>query len=178
MGQATLHPRLLARQEQLGRALGVDDPTELVAALGAIQTLLQRCGYHLAFARAEREHPLPRRRGSGAESGPQGRPPGSANWASRQLGLGLATLWFEQRGSQPTRRFDAYGSGRPHGPYRDFVAMIWALLPALARQQRKGHVPDVDHFVRLSIDAFRKAQASGAESQRRGLLPESTWNPE
>jgi len=136
MGQATLHPRLLARQEQLGRALGVDDPTELVQR-SALSRLVAALRLSPRVRPAEREHPSHGAR-VGSESGPRGRPPGSANWASRQLGLGLATLWFEQRGSQPTRRFDAYGSGRPHGPYRDFVAMIWRCCPRSHDSNARG----------------------------------------
>ena len=138
-----------------------------------------RDSYHVAFTSEERATHLQRRRRSSCSGrARRGRPPGSANWASRQLGLGLATIWFELSGAAPARRFDGYGDRGEHGPYREFVACIWEALPERARPKRKGHVPAVDHFVRTSIEAFHEAQASADESQRRGLLPEATWNRE
>jgi len=180
--QLIIHPRLRRHRDAIAQHLGLSDPAELDAALDDIATLLHRCGYHLRYSLAERAAHLARKRRSRSTcrstAQRKGRKAGSANWAARQLGLGLATIWFEQCGAAPTRRIDAYGSGKPHGPYRDFVATIWALLPERARPQRKGHVPDVDHFVRVSIEAFNDARASADESQRRGLLPEATWNRE
>lgn len=177
--EPVFHPRLQHHREAIAQHLGVSDSTEIDAALADIATLLYRCGYHVRYSLAERAARIARKRRSrsarGSTAQRRGRKPGSANWAARQLGLGLATIWFEQRRTAPTRRVDAYGTGKPHGPYRDFVATIWTLLPERARPRRKGHVPDVDHFVRMSIDAFHEAQASADESQRRGLLPEATW---
>ena len=173
MADTTLHPRLLARRETLGQLLGLDDPTELAAALDDINTLLHRCGYHIAFAHDERLRHLHRRRGSSAVGGARarrGRPRGSANWASRQLGLGLATIWFELTGKAPTRHFDAIGGTGEHGPYRAFVACVHGMVPRRLRATRKGHVPEVDYLVRLSIDEFKSAQASPHEARRRGLL--------
>ena len=177
MAHTTLHPRLLARRETLGQLLGLDDPTELAAALDDINTLLHRCGYHVAFAHDERLRHLHRRRGSSAVGGARarrGRPRGSANWASRQLGLGLATIWFELTGKAPTRRFDAIGDIGEHGPYRAFVACVLGMLPRRLRATRKGHVPEVDYLVRVSIDEFKSAQASSDEARQRGLLDEKS----
>ena len=178
MADKTVHPRLLARRETLGQLLGLDDPTELAAALDDINTLLHRCGYHIAFAHDERSRHVQRKRGSRAVPPTRARPGrrrGSANWASRQLGLGLATIWFELTGKPPARRFDAIGDLGEHGPYRAFVACVLDTVPRRLRATRKGHVPEVDYLVRASIDEFKEAQASPDEARRRGLLDEGRW---
>lgn len=176
MADSIVHPRLLARRDALGSSLGVDDPTELAAALDDIQTLLYRCGYHVAFAHDQRLQHLCRRRGSRAPVRPhRGRPRSSANWVSRQLGLGLATIWFELTGKAPARRFDGIGDRGEHGPYRAFVACVLDAVPRRLRATRKGHVPEVDYLVRASIDEFKEARSSPDETRQRGLLDESRW---
>ena len=51
---AHVHPRLRWKQQEIGQALGVDDPTELGAALEDIATLLARCLLHLRNQLASR----------------------------------------------------------------------------------------------------------------------------
>ncbi len=174
------HPRLRRRSATLGALLGVDDPTELGAALDDLQTLLYRCGYHLDLARVKRTHTQLARRGAGTvepklAARRRGRPAGSANWAQRQLALGLATIWADHAGRAPTRRRDAYGTGDEHGPFRDFVICVLSALPKCLLATRKGHVPKVDYVVRVGIEAFKVARQSDDEAQRRGLLDASTW---
>ena len=172
------HPRLLARREPLAQLLKLDDPTELAAALDDIHTLLYRCGYHVDAAHQDRtRHINKRRKSRSIVSAParRGRPSGSANWASRQLGLGLATIWSEQTGTPPTRRVDAYGDGREHGPYRTFVACVLDALPRRLRATRKGNVPEIDHLVRVSIEEFKAARASSDKLRQTGLLEERRW---
>lgn len=181
MKNLTVHHRLEARRERLGQLLALDEPTEVTAALQDLETLLVRCGYHVAFALHDRASLLSQRRGSRREPSPsistrpRGRPPGSANWATRQLGLGLATIWAEYTGTKPTRRFDGYGDAGARGPYRDFVNCVLSALPKRLRPKRKGHIPDVDHLVRLSIQEHKDAQLAGNEARRRGLLEEHRW---
>lgn len=173
-----IHPRLERRGAALAQLLKLGDPEELSAALRDIQTLLARCGYHVDFARDDRVLHINKRRGSRLIVGTparRGRPPGTANWANRQLGLGLATIWFEQMGKKPTRRVDSYGDGTEHGPYREFVALVIAALPKRLLATRKGHVPEVDHLVRVSIDEFKAARGSSDEARRRGLIEEPRW---
>ena len=91
MEESTIHPRLEARREPLARLLNLDDRTEASAALQELQTLLVRCGYHIAFALHERALYLSRRRRSRGVDRTTGNarrapPPGSSNWASQQLG--------------------------------------------------------------------------------------------
>lgn len=180
--QDTVHPRLKARREQLGSLLNLDDPTEVTAALQELETLLVRCGYHVALARHDRASFLSKRRRS-RRSPPtsigaarRGRPPGSSNWANRQLGLGLATIWFQFTGQRATRRVDSYGDGREYGPYRNFVECVVSALPRRLRATRKGHVPEVDHLVRVSLTELEEAKVAPEESRRRGLLDEGRWN--
>jgi hypothetical protein len=189
MVQTAFHPRLQARRDTLGQLLELTDPTELAAALDDIQTLLHRCGYHLRYSAFNRALHVARRRGSRAarHSGRgRGRPAGSANWATRQLGLGLATIWAEQCGRAPTRRYDAVGErparGVPrldpkgeHGPFRAFVACVMDAMPRRIKATRKGHVPEVDHLVRTAIEEFKAAKESSDEARRRGLLEDARW---
>jgi len=181
MEEGPIHPRLEARRESLARLLSLDDRTEVTAALREMQTLLVRCGYHIAFTLHERASYLSRRRRSRgahrtASTGRRGRPPGSSNWASRQLGLGLANIWFAYTGRPPTRRVDGYGDGREYGPYRDFVEGFMDVVPQRLRATRKGWIPQVDHLVRVGVNEFKAAQVSSEESLRRGLLDERRWN--
>lgn len=181
MTDTSVHPRLRAIASKLGTHLHLTDEVELHAALEDIQILLRRCGYHLDLARAERGWSLTKRRGGRRvhrAPGPparRGRRPGSANWASRQLGLGLAMIWFEQTGRPPTRRFDGYGEQGEHGPYHAFVLTVVDILPKTLRATRKGHTPAVDHLVRTSITEFNAARASPDEARRRGLLDARLW---
>jgi hypothetical protein len=176
-----MHPRLALRQQAIAKHLGLDDPVEIDAALEDLETLLVRCGYHWRYTLQQRAEYLARRRGSRTSSRSserrRGRPRGSANWASRQLALGLAMIWAEQRGGAPTRRVDGYGDFVESGPYRDFVACVLEALPDRARPKRKGHLPSVDYFVRKSIEEFHDARGSADEARRRGLLAEELWNP-
>jgi hypothetical protein len=172
------HPRLLARCEPLAQLLNLDDPAELAAALDDIQTLLYRCGYHIDSSHQDRTRRINQRRDSRSvvgAPGRRGRPAGSVNWASRQLGLGLATIWSEQTGNAPTRRVDGYGDGREHGPYREFVACVLSALPRPLRATRKGHVPEVDYLVRVSIQDFKVAHGSSNNARSHGLIDEQRW---
>ena len=170
-----------ARREPLAQFLNLDDRTEETAALQELQTLLVRCGYHIAFALHERALYRRRRRRSGGVdrttgTGRRGRPPGSSNWASRQLGLGLATIWFAYTGRPPTRRVDGYGDGQEYGPYRDFVGGVMGVVPRRLRATRKGCSPQVDHLVRIGVNEVNASQVSPMESLRRGLLDGRRWN--
>lgn len=183
MIEPAIHPRLRSRAPRIAELLGIDDATELHAALDDLQTLLHRCGYHLDLLRFERGRHLNRRRNEqrlphpARGPTPRGRRPGSANWAQRQLGLGLAQIYAEQSGRAPTRRYDSYGDGREHGPFREFVVCVVDAVPKTLRATRKGHVPQVDYLVRAGIDEFKAAQRSGDEARRRGLLNEDDWLP-
>lgn len=147
------------------------------AALEDIQTLLVRCGYHL-----RQQHfyqPLKRKRRSrpaGSGTLPRrGRPKGAANWAGRQLALGLAEIWRTHTGRTPTRRI-YWSNGLGYGPYHDFVKMIHALLPHRLQRTWMGQVVSVDYLVRIGIDEFKDATESTSEARQRGLLEEHRWS--
>lgn len=167
--------RLHDRKKQLASHLALDDDTELNAALEDLHILLDRCGYHIEAAKCDRDAWLRRRRSGRSSGAPGGRPKGSANWATRQLGLGLATIWYEQRGRAPTRRFDGMGEQGEYGPFHEFVACVIGAIPAEVKATRKGHVPQIDHLVRTAIEEFKAAWASPDEARRRGLLEEARW---
>lgn len=174
------HPRLRRANASLAELLGLSDPTEYAAAIDEVQTLLIRCGYHVRAARDQRRWqaqrvavtrqdrlaPTKRRRG---------RPVGSANWAQRQLALGLATIWADHGGKRPTRRFDAIGERGAYGPYREFVIAVLDMVPRALRITRKGGIPDVEWLVRDGINAYHETMASSDEARRRGLLAASDW---
>ena len=193
MNGPRLHLRLRSRASALGELLQLDDPTELNAALEDLQVLLTRCRYHLGFALLQRaEYRRRKQRRARLDSpGPlaakrRGRRPGSANWAQRQLGLGLAQIWFDHTGRRPTRRHDGYGTGAEHGPFHTFVSYVLSALRRSLRATRKGHVPTVDYLVRMGIDDFNDVQRAPAaefgdplyasdEAQRRGIIDERRW---
>lgn len=155
-----------------------DDPAELSAALEDIQTLLNRCGYHLRFQHVEAKLKSERKtrrvpRAMVTQRG-RGRPKGSANWADRQFALGLAEVWRTHSGRQPTRHHNGI-TGRDGGPFHAFVELIRRLLPTPFQRTRKSHAPSVDYLVRIGIDELRDATASSLESRRRGLIEEHRW---
>ena len=173
-----IHPRLYRHRTAIGRALKLDDPAELSAALEDIQTLLDRCGYHLRFQHVEAKLKSERKirrvpRPMVAERG-RGRPKGSANWADRQFALGLAEIWRAHSGRRPTRHHD-WLTGRDGGPFHAFVKLIRHLLPAPLQRTRKAHAPSVDYLVRIGIEELKEATASSLESRRRGLIEEHRW---
>lgn len=171
--------RLHKRSGLLSEVTGIDEPPELEALLQDIQTLLYRCGYHVRLTHLQRHSkvalPVARSQDTNAILPRRGRPPGTANWASHQLALGLAMTWFEYTGRVPVRRVDGYHGGREHGPYYDFVTAILSGLPRVLRATRKGHVPAIDHVVRQGIDAFKIARAHPDEARQRGLLDPACW---
>ena len=173
-----IHPRLQRRRSEIGKALKIDDPTELSAALEDIQILLDRCGYHLRFQHFEAKlrstsgisrAPLP---ASGTKR--RGRPKGSANWAERQLALGLADIWRAHSGRRPTRHHDGT-LGRDGGPFHAFVELIRRMLPVPLQRTRKSHAPSVDYLVRVGIEELKQATRSSDEARRRGLIEEHRW---
>jgi hypothetical protein len=171
-----MHPRLALRRRAIAKHLHLEDSTEINAALEELETLFYRCGYHLAsstFGRRESASQRARTRPV-ATTRRVGRPVGSANWANRQLGLGLATIWAEQTGLRPARRFNPTEASE-YGPYRDFVACVVNGLPRRLLATRKGAVPAVEHLVRISIEEWKSAQASADKVRRQGLLDESRW---
>jgi len=181
-----IHPRLLRIEAQLAKALRLDDPVEIRAALYDLQTLLVRCGYHLDLLRVERrwrkqDAKLARRLRTMPAKRGRGRPKDAVNFAFHQLGLGLATIWADFTGRRPGRRVYAIerrGESNPRGecgPFWDFVALVLRVLPAPLQMKRKGHRPRIDHFVRASVEAFKAAGAAPEEYRRRGLLDERRW---
>ena len=174
---AHVHPRLRWKQQEIGQALGVDDPTELGAALEDIATLLARCLLHLRNQLASRrEVGTWQARKLRATHGPakRGRPSGAADFAARQLGLGLATLWCEHTGRRPTRTYSPV-LGLEKGAYRRFVQLIVDTLPGTVLRKQNGRWLDIDYIVRQSAVDFDQARRSREEYQRRGLIDEIPW---
>jgi len=173
----SVHPRLRARERQVGVLLGLDDPTELGIVLEDIGTLLARCVLHLKNQLATRREvrswqarKLRATRGSAT----RGRPPGAADFAARQLGLGLGMLWYEHTGRRPTRTYSDF-LGLEKGDYRAFVKLIVDSLPLRVVRKKNGRLRDIDYIVRQSTADFDKALRSREEYQRRGLIDEIPW---
>ena len=168
-----LEPLLSDRQFK-ARLRGLD-ATELRSLLEEVDALNFRCSLHHRSAlqrKAWRNRRVPRRRRAVEAAGRKaGRPPGAANFAARQYGLGLAMIWFQYTGRPPSR----YASKALHGGYPGFVEWLVAMAPPRLRRAAGGEVPSVDYLVRTSIALFRLALRAPEEYRRRGLLDEQEW---
>lgn len=178
MARSSVQYRLRIRSDDVARALQLEDPDEIDAALQEIQVELWRYVGHLRLRRADgrdkrmdrrRRAALERRAGSGRK---RGRPVGSLNDAVLQLHLSLATIWQRQTGQPPKRRYDAMNRNAEYGPYQDFVQLIISTLPRPLRPMRKGRVPVT---VRSGIEEARLATKAEPEYRRRGLVDEELW---
>lgn len=169
--------RLRRRQHDIGQALGVDDPTELAAALEDLATLLTRCALHLKHqlvTRREVQSWQSRKLRALRGAGRRGRPPGAADFAARQFGLGLALVWWEQTGRRPTRTYSPV-LGVERGAYRGFVQLIVDALPRQVLRKHNGRWLDIDYLVRASVTDVAEARSSSEEYRRRGVLDEKPW---
>ena len=142
-----------------------------------LATLLTRCALHLKHQLVTRHdvhswqlRKLRAIRGAGR----RGRPAGTADFAARQLGLGLALVWWEQTGRRPTRTYSSI-LGIEKGAYRGFVQLIVDALPRRVLRKHNGRWLDIDYLVRTSIADCTEARGSSEESRRRGLLDERHW---
>lgn len=178
MPSSSVQHRLRIRSDDVARALRLEDPDEIDAALQEIQVELWRYVGHLRLRRADgrdkhmerrRRAALERRAGSG---GKRGRPVGSLNHAVLQLHLSLATIWQRHTGQPPRRRYYAMNRNAEYGPYQDFVHLIISTLPQPLRPMRKGRVPVT---VRSGIEEAKLARNAEAEYRRRGLVDEGLW---
>jgi hypothetical protein len=153
------------------------DPTELRALVEEIQVLLDRCGLHvrLALAKKNWRHlraTRKRRRAAMIVGGRRGRPKGAANFSVQQYGLGLAMIWFDNTGRQPSRYL---GANSRKGCYADFVQFVVDVAPPKFRGSLAGESPSIEYLLRTSLQAFRTARASDDEYRRRGLISEKDW---
>lgn len=178
MANSSVQYRLRVRSDDVARALRLEDPDEIDAALQEIQVELWRYLGHLRLRRADskekhmvRRRPasLERRAGGGRR---RGRPVGSQNNAILQLHLSLATIWQRHTGQPPRRRYAAFDRNAEHGPYQDFVHLIIRTLPRQLRPMRKRHVPVT---VRSGIEEAKLARNAEPEYRRRGLIDERLW---
>jgi hypothetical protein len=162
---------------KIARTLGADDPVEVDALLQEIESVLARAGYHWrsSLAKRARRNRRGERRVKAAltGTGTRGRPRGVQNFAARQLGLELATIWFERTGRPPTRYEPSANLRRVS--FMEFVAAVAGLMPLMFRKSGRPAVPGVDYLVRTSTADFRAARAAPEEYRRRGLLDESVW---
>ena len=162
---------------RLARLLGNDDPEELRAAAEEIETLLALVGCHWRSAlhgRAELNRRVVRTSQALQQPAKQrGRPIGAQNFATRQLGLGLAVIWNEQTGRRPSRYEPKPGSRR--SSYVEFVATVVAAVALPFRRSSAAAVPGVEYLVRTSILDYRAARAAPEEYRRRGLIDERLW---
>lgn len=178
MARSSVQYRLRIRSDDVARALQLEDPGEIDAALQEIQLELWRYVGHFRLRRADgRDKQMDSRRlaalelraGSGRK---RGRPVGSLNHAVLQLHLSLATIWQRHTGQPPRRRYDAMNRNAEYGPYQDFVHLIIGTLPRQLRPMRKGRVPVT---VRPGIEEAKLARVAEGEYRRRGLVDEGLW---
>ena len=175
-----IHPRLRPLRRVLWRHLGLHDAREICAALEDIQVLLVRCGLHLHLLRAERKWKRLESRGAARAGGPasprpRGRPADAVNFAYHQLGLGLAIVWFSFTGRHLPLGRDAMVKHGDVAHFRAFVAAVVAVLPARLQVRRKGHVADIETFLRSVREAARDALDAPEIYRRLGLLDERRW---
>ena len=161
--------------QRLSELLHVEDSTERAALLREIQILVDRCHYHqLAILSRRKSRNLRVVRGAAKHlARGRGRPRRAVNFAASQFGLGLATIWWEHTGRQPSR----YESERmrKRGSYFEFVHMVVSALPPSLRKMPGGKVPSISYLVTASIKAFKDAMKAPAEYRRRGLIDEQDW---
>ena len=176
---AARDPRLeqLGANERFLELMQTDDSTERAAVLEDLKTLVDRCGYHQDSANEQRAM-INRRavRNSRAAHGQArrcGRPRGARNFAGRQFGLGLATIWSELTGCPPSRYEPGRDSAR--GCYVEFVELVAEAVPAPARRKSSSTEAGTDYLVRTSIMDFRAARNAPEEYRRRGLIDEGLW---
>jgi hypothetical protein len=174
-----IHPRLVSIREELSVLLRLDDPTEIDAVLADLQTLVYRCLLHVRLATVHRKEIRGRgvrgkRARTTAAAPRKGRRRGAANFAARQLGLGLAFIWSEQTGRRPARVYDgALEIGR--GDYRAFVQLVVDALPERLVRKHNGRLLEVDYMVRVSTRDFDAARMAPEDYRRRGLIEEGPW---
>ena len=106
---------------------------------------------------------------------PRGRRADGVNFAYHQLGLGLAVIWFTVTGRRPTCRWDGIGHSGEGGRFHAFVSDVLAILPTRLRVMRKDHLPRIDRFVRVSVEACKEALAAPEAYRQLGLLDERRW---
>jgi len=178
MAKSSVQYRLRIRSDDVARALRLNDPEEVDAALQEIQVELSRYLGHLRLRSADgKEKLMDRRRRASLERRAggerrRGRPIGSQNHAVLQLHLSLATIWQRHTGQPARRRYDAMNRYAEHGPYQDFVHLIISTLPRQLRPMRKGRVPVT---VRSGIEEAKLARSAEGEFRRRGLIDEGLW---
>lgn len=153
-----------------------DDPSELCAVVEEIQVLIHRCGLHVRLALAKKNwrhlRATRRRRAAMLNGGRRGRPKGAANFSVQQYALGLAMIWFEHTGRQPSRYL---ATNSRKGCFADFVQLVVDAAPPKFRGSLAGESPSIEYLLRTSVQAFRTARASGDEYRRRGLIGEKDW---
>jgi len=178
-----IHPRLRPLRRALWRHLSLHNATEIYAALEDIQVLLVRCGFHLHLLRTERKWKRLESRRAARVSGlasprPRGRPADAVNFAYHQLGLGLAVIWFTFTGRRLPVGRDAMIERDDVAHFRAFVETVLAILPARLHMRRKGHVADIETFLRSVREAARDALDVPETHRRLGLLDERRWRHE
>lgn len=157
--------------------MGIDDPTELAAVLEDLATLLARCALHLKHqlvTRRDVHSSQGRKLRAIRGAGRRGRPAGAVDFAARQLGLGLALIWWQQTGRRPTRTYSSI-LGLEKGAYRAFVQLVIDALPRRVLRKHNGRWLDIEYIVRKSATDLADAQSSSDEFRQRGLLDERPW---
>ncbi len=145
--------------------------------LDDLATLLTRCALHLKHqlvTRREIHSWQGRKLRAIRGAGRRGRPAGAVDFAARQLGLGLALIWWQQTGRRPTRTYSSI-LGLEKGAYRAFVQLVIDALPRRVLRKHNGRWLDIDYLVRTSATDCAEALGSSEESRRRGLLEERSW---
>ena len=105
----------------------------------------------------------------------ESRPPaGAQNFAARQLGLGLAVIWFEQTGRPPSRYESDLRNRRPlvhgvRGSHRRYGASAVPQDQSLANARRRVPGPH------QHAGTFGPRMAAPEEYRRRGLIDEQLW---
>ena len=92
------------------------------------------------------------------ELGPprRGRPKHSDSLAVRQFALSLAHLYQIHTGDKPGRRVD-WNTGKEFGPFRDFINVIYGLLPIEFQFYKSGRSKGIDRLVKLAVSEYSGA---------------------
>jgi hypothetical protein len=91
-----------------------------------------------------------------------GRPKGTPDHANRSLGPALAEIYASYAMETPTRRArkvanNAHGplQSEFYGPFKDFVDLVYSVVPLRLRRTRDGAIKSTDRLVRDGIEHLR-----------------------
>jgi hypothetical protein len=95
----------------------------------------------------------------------KGRPKKTIDHASRYLGPALAEIYIAYADGRPkrsNRKIDKTEDGPrqtvAYGPFREFVELVFSIVPERLRRTKKGGLKSLDHLVREGVAHLKSSQ--------------------